>query len=235
MTRGEYEHVLGQYGSWNIDKLRVVRRPLSAYQEAFAQGAQAFTGIGKKEHVDKFFHLYTEMALRNPETGEKQVVKLEKNQTLKALDAQLGGVPEPAQGLTVDTSVWDGGARTLGEFEARRRDHHENALGQSFHNYSVRTNNCQTWTTSGLDANGLSTPPVHKWVNQPLADALPSWFGSFLQPLTDARALVDRVVDHFRRGHNARSTPISSHIAKAPPHLEWRPHRIEFPREAAID
>lgn len=232
MTKGEYDDILDQYKDWKIDKLRVVRRPLAGYQEMFAQGAQAFSGIGKKDHVDKFFHLYTEMALRHPETGERQVIKMEKNQTLKALDAQLGGVPEPAQGMAIDTSAWGKGGRTFGEYEARHLDHHVNVLGKSYHNYSVRLNNCQSWTTSGLDANGLSSAEAKSFVNQPLAEALPSWFGAFLQPLTDARAFVDKIIDKFRGGHNAKKTPISEHIAKAPPHVAWQPHRVEFPTGA---
>jgi hypothetical protein len=211
MTKGEYETIMNQYGDWEIIKLRVGRKPLDKYQELVAQGAQALGGT-KGKHVDRFFHTYAEFALKHKTTGAKQVVMLEKNQTLKALDGRLGGLMPDHDAINIPVDKIKG--RSLKEYEDRHMDYHLNVLKKPYHHYSVRQNNCQVFQTSGLAANGLQTEATDKFVNQPLDEVLPKWFGSFLQPLTDLRAGLDVVSDKVKEWwQGPQKTPIIEHMS----------------------
>lgn len=221
MGRDAYDDVMRRFGDWNIEKLRVARRPLVGYQEAFAQGAQALGGTRGK-HVDKFFHTYAEMALRHPTTGERHVVMLEKNQTLNAIHSRPGGIPESHDGFNVDIGKW-GGKRSLAEYEARHRKHFEEVVNKPFDKYSVRDNNCQIWQRGGLAANGVDSEKAAAFTSQPLSEVLPLWFGKFLQPITDLGAKVDAAKDAVRQWWSGKKplakTPISDHI-KPPADVE---------------
>jgi hypothetical protein len=216
MTKGEYQNIMDQYGDWQIVKMRVGRKPLDSYAEKFAQGAQAVGNVfsySKKPHVDKFFHTYAEFALKHKTTGAKQVLLLEKNQTLKALDGRMGGLQPDHDAINIDVSKIKG--RTLQEYEDHHIRHHTKVLGKKYEHYAVRQNNCQVWQTSGLEGNGLRTAATDDFINQPIEEVIPKWFGDFLQPLTDLRARVDLATDAIGSWFSGtKKTPILEHIQK---------------------
>lgn len=198
MGRASYEEALGNYGDWNIEKLRVVRAPLARYQQAFARGAAALNPSKLDgQPVDNFFHTFTEAAVRNPTTGERHVVLLEKNQTLNAKVNRSGGLHPSHDALNVDTSKWGAGGRTLAGYEAKHAYYHENRLGKDFEDYDVRNNNCQVYTQSGLVGNGVSTPETRSFVNQPIEQVIPNWFGVALKPLTSVAAVTSNLYDYL--------------------------------------
>lgn len=222
MGKRAYQDVLQRFGGWHIEKLRIARRPIAAYQEAVGQGA---SWLGGTKHVDRLFHTYAEMALRDPATGARHVVLIEKNQTLNAEHSRPGGIPHSHDGINIDISTW-GGVKTLEAYEAAHEQYMGQVMDKDFERYSVRDNNCQVWQMAGLKGNSVATPESDRFVKQGLPEILPKWFGVFLQPITDLGAVVDSVKDAAAAWWSGKSklasTPISDHI-KAPPdvaHLE---------------
>ena len=185
MTKATFNKTVEKYSDWRIDKLRIVRQPLPG-------ALQTLGKITSKKHVDKFFHTFSEFALSHPETGEKQVVLLEKNQSLKALEGRSGGLEKSHDAINIDTTNLKG--KTLGNYVDNHKNHYEK-IGKDFHRYSVLNNNCQIFQSTGLEANGVKTPEAHDFINQNVDEILPSWTGKVLQPVTDLAAKFDSLKD----------------------------------------
>lgn len=226
MPKSEYIKARNTYGDWEIEKLRIVRKPLEGYQQNVPQmlsKVKSLLTTGKTPAIDRYFHTYTEFALKNPETGEKHVVMLEKTQTLNAKVNRSGGLDPSHDAMNIDISRM--GKRTLNEYEERHKKYHEDVVGKSYEHYNVVKNNCQAFATTGLAGNDIITPEARTFINQPLEQVLPTWFEGAMQPLTDLAAKAHNFLDYFRGQSELKKSPISQHI-KAPHHMSHQPHRI---------
>lgn len=208
MPRKEFEDALDKYGNYEIEKLRVVRRPLFGNLTEFAQKFAEQKGVPVH---DKYFHLWTEFALKDPLTGAKTVLLTEKNQTLNAVEDRSGGLDDAylglgQQGMNVDLPDPNVHKIKLGEyFGASKAFHEEN--GESFYRYTIKYGNCQHHTINSLNANGLLTPEIEAFANQSAEVIVPTWASFVGNVFSDALALRDTVVekvhgvvDKFRHG-----------------------------------
>ena len=190
MSTLHFRNAEREYGHWRIDKIRVVRKPLS---ERFSF-LKSFTAKPMKQH-DELYHLYSEFALTNPLTNEKQIVAIEKNQTVKAMVGKEGNrtggalgdegaMTKAEEAFSVDPSLLK--TKTFGEFIQNTRNYHHHVLKTDMNEYDLRHANCQDFTIAGLRANGLKvTPEMYSFIHQGASELVPNWAGSGLKAITD--------------------------------------------------
>jgi hypothetical protein len=74
-----------------------------------------------------------------------------------------------------------------------------------FSNYNAATNNCQVFITSALQANGLLTNELSKFINQNAEDIfkqLPQYVGKITDVITDIGARANRLIQGEGTGNN---------------------------------
>jgi len=187
MAFKEFTDVSQKYRDWEVEKLRVVRRPLPSAISSVGRL------VGDFGSFDELFHLYVETSLRDPLTGERTVVMTERNQTLKALDKQSGGVSSSADSA-IDLTHRLGerpSTLTYGEMIENARIRHKTedvGKGKDFATYDVRTNNCQIFVSNLLKANGLYQESDGEFIDQHAEKLLPKWAGNFANKATGMAA-----------------------------------------------
>jgi len=186
MPTAKFDSLIREYGDLEIQRGRVVRKPL--FGSTTEKFLQSVLGVGKVEHHDKYYHLFQELHLKNPNTGESQVVMIERNHTLKAIASRAGGLSGLEQGMKIEGL--DKKNLSFGQYVQNSRDIHEKT-GRSFTRYSLDKNNCQDFTEMTLRANGLYSDEMDEFVNQNAEALLPGWIKKLTQGVTDLAARVD--------------------------------------------
>lgn len=174
-------------GNWVINKMRVVRQPLAGFAQKLGRMV-----VGEPINQDKFFHLWTEFDLINPDTGEHEIVAVEKNERINVMRQLEGGIKPNAEGVNVDLN---GKTISLNEYLYNNRVAHGRA-GRSFDHYSLKNANCSVFTHMGLRGNGLEleNENVMNFIRQPIAELLPSWAERLTNFITDtARNISDMI------------------------------------------
>ena len=196
MAEANFNRLTEKYKDWEIDRQRLVRRPLP---QAF-HAAQWLVGKKRPPHHDRLFHLFTEFRLRHPETGEKAMLMLERNQTLNAEEharghegkKHVGGLAKGHEAVEVQM-VDPHYKGTLGDYLENWREQHEHQ-GKDWRRYDVRTNNCQQFLRSGLIGNNMHRPSYEAFTNQRVDELVPKWAGFFANRLTDSAKGADMAV-----------------------------------------
>lgn len=167
-----------EYGAWRIDKVRTIMTPIP--------GAGVILKPFARKHLDApIAHSSTEFAIRNPLTNERRILKLDKEQTLKAEFTSGGALSNPkSTALQVSTA---GRNVSVGEYIAKNRVFHERHMGVKMDRYSLALANCQMFTSSGLKAAGFDyNPETAALVDQHAPDLVPKWASGTLDKVTDA-------------------------------------------------
>lgn len=187
--------LIQKYGDYQIKKLRIVRKPLN---DLFFKLGNLVT-LGKlkqlqfENDVDKYFHLFCEMYVVNPETDDSQLVLIEKNQRVNVKYGRLGGLNMGEEAFSVP--VPDG--LTVEEFIENAEDYAEKNEPQCpIYIYDVRDCNCQVFVRTLLKGNDLWDSSYADWVIQPAKKLMPHWLGKFVKGVTD----LAHIVNIFYRG-----------------------------------
>ena len=199
MPRADFENAIDKYGDYEIEKLRVIRRPLYG---GLTEVAQKFAAKKGAVVHDKYFHLWTEFALKDPVTGKRTVLLTEKNQTLNAVENRPGGLDDlhlgaGQEGMNIDLPDPSVKKIHLGEYFGASKAFHE-ANGENFNRYSIKYGNCQHHTRNSLAANGLMSDEVDAFVNAKAEEIVPKWASRVGNLFTDAAAFVDNSKDRIR-------------------------------------
>lgn len=212
MPTADFAKITSKYRNYEIEKLRIVRRPLGGVLDKLA------SLVGKdpegKGQPDRYFHLYSEMAIKNPMTGERQVILIERNQTLNAIEGRAGGLPQQHEAINIALPSSD--RMTVGDYITNSKEFHK-MKGKSYSRYNVRTNNCQQFQLANLEASGLLREEHQDFINQNVEEILPRWVEKIANPLTDTAAKVsDFIEEKIKRKPLTQST-VSSHIGGGKP------------------
>ena len=167
-----------EYSAWRIDKVRTIMTPIP--------GAGVVLKPFARKHLDApIAHSSIEFAIRNPLTNERRILKLDKEQTLKAEFTGGGALANPkSTALQVGTN---GRNVSVGEYIAANRRFHENSMGVKMDKYSLALANCQMFTKAGLKAVGFDyNPETAALVDQHAPDLVPKWASGTLDKVTDA-------------------------------------------------
>lgn len=190
--------VLSDVGNHQIERIRLVRTPIFD-NWAFRKIRDIATRGGNKNasHHDKTYHLYQEIMLRDPISGKRELIALEKNERINikrglsagSLQAASGGKIGPDD--VMEVSLGDRKGMTLNDYIAGGKGEYR---GSDYYSYSLRNNNCQRFTYSHLKAAGLGSESVADFVVQKEVARL----GPVLTGVTDAitglaGAVVDRI------------------------------------------
>jgi len=144
--------ILNDIGNHKIKTLKVCRAPiLDAFDKALNVATLGnLTQLKKDSNIDKLFHLFLNIKTENGEN-----YSLEKSETIRMIpypdkrDAQMMDVNLPRR-VTVSELL----NNTI------------KMVGNRIYHYDIITNNCQTFLTWVLEANGLLTDKLYKFINQ---------------------------------------------------------------------
>jgi hypothetical protein len=187
------QNVLVQCGGDEIRSIKVCRTPVSERTENMLKmiSGSAWDRLKREQGFDKFFHLF--MVL---DVGGK-LLHLEKNELI-----HLAYYPSPCEdGMDVPLNR----AETLNEFMANTRAY----MGDKrYFEYDALVNNCQVFVKSNLEANGLLTPQLNKFIYQDLSGliaGLPSHVAPLSKALTDVAGMVNTAIQNSVIGNNAQT------------------------------
>lgn len=196
MPRFAFDKLAKDYKDWNVIKARVVRSPLNAAYQTLGNL------VGNKDYIhDKFYHLYTELALQDPSTGRKQVVRIEKHANVGGVDGRKGGVDDghEARNVEVPDNTATSSRITFGDFVKGGKRQHITEK-RAFYSYNIRDNNCQDWTATNLRGSGLYNDDLDKFVNQHSQDIISPAIGTLATIGTGAIGLKNDIMDAFQYG-----------------------------------
>jgi len=152
-----------EYGGWNVVSWSVCREPLSkglTYVIDLATRGQLLKNKDKLNY-DDIFHLYSDIYLKDPKTGKTKAIRLDKNARVNigsVVPYKKGGscmgVPNIPKNLVFDTLI--------------NKDTDKNT-----YEYSADKFNCQDYTSKRLEAVGLLTEPLRKFIMQDVPALLP--------------------------------------------------------------
>lgn len=185
----EYKRLLNERGGWVVDKFRVVRTPIN-----LPKGLVSVLGIKKPAHHDAFFHLYSEMALRDPKTGKQEVVLLEKNQRINVLRNQSGAIRDKdfkgMEAMEIPIDEKHKGI-TLNELHAHNWYYHARR-GSTFVKYNLVNANCQVFTAGFVNGLGQLHGNAFNFIEQQSETLLPKWLEKPIQGITNLAAGAER-------------------------------------------
>jgi hypothetical protein len=183
---GGSQKIFDKYKGNKIVSIQVARTPLQGAITKFANWASngKFDEKLKELGYDNAFHLFMKVKLDNGKT-----LILEKNERIN-LDESVPTFTAETKQINVPIQK----PILLDEFMEKTRK----MLGDhDFFQYSVSNNNCQKFIKSLLEANGLLTDPIEKFIMQDakeLFSALPSWASSFAQFITDTAGKASQLI-----------------------------------------
>ncbi len=200
----EVRDMLKNYGTWIIQKYRVVRKPV---YEAIDKLANILT-LGDyndrkvSRNIDTYFHLFSEVFCVPPDGDNKEgkLILIEKNQRVNVKYHRLGGIDHdnkkyPEEGINIPLK----GILTIGDWIGNTENYcDKNGVGNNLWKYDATTFNCQNFTNLLLKANGLWTQQIDKFVLQPAEESLPKWLKSVFKGITNLSARIDAFL--FGRG-----------------------------------
>ncbi len=184
-TKG-LEALLGSRQGWVIDELNIVRRPLPKIL------ATASNFLNTKKH-DEIFHLYQQILLRNPATGEQELINFEKHETINTTrNAQR--VVEPENRVKVDL----GGKQITIEEYIKNGQAASTRAGKHYFNYSLTHNNCQDFTLLHLRGNGLGNALNNQaavdFISQNAQSLIPKWATKITDFVTNGLRVIGEVI-----------------------------------------
>lgn len=187
-----YNYATSEYSAYNVERLRFVRQDLGI-------AGQIAKHFSNKPMTNDPFHIATEVLVSNPLTGEKQIILLEKNETLKAKVGRAGGVPGfqgGPGGLEVDVS---GKNLTLGQMNKNVFSYYRDVLEKPIDKYSLACSNCQMFSLNFARASGLDVSgDVEAFVDQNAPALVPGAARPVLNALTDTAAWwSNNITDRF--------------------------------------
>jgi len=155
--------VLERIGDHKIRFLKVCRAPiLDAFDKAINVATLGnLTQLKKDSHIDKLFHLFL-----NITTEQGENYSLEKSETIQM-------IPNPDKRDAQTINITLNRRPTVSELLEKTIK----MVGPSIYHYDIITNNCQTFLTQVLEANGLLTDKLYKFINQDIhaiAEHIPS-------------------------------------------------------------
>lgn len=179
--------VIDKYKDVPIVSMRVVRTPINKYINLIIKALSngKFQEEAKKKGYDTLFHLYLEIYLQ----GVPNPLLFEKNDTAR-LTENPPELTKYSQTMTVPNVAEKG--LTLDEFLTNSI----NAMGSDFWRYRWDTLNCQGQIKKCLEANGLLTPELNKFIVQDVINAgktLSPAVRAGFQGITDLSAIGRRV------------------------------------------
>lgn len=191
-----FDATIAPYASWNIERIRVVRRPMADILPKLSKWT-----IGKSPPTTKsWFHAYTEFHVRDPVSGANRLIALERNANLAAITGRPGGLSGVEEGINIDTNGLGGGDRTLGGYVSRSKEYYaEQKL--SWGRYDLATNNCHHFAMNGLRANGIWKGKYSNWADQNASEVLPKWAAFISRAWTDYSARKENGVLHESNKH----------------------------------
>lgn len=202
------DNLLAGRSNWIIKEIDVVRRPLPSI-------LAKISNLINQKHHDKIFHLYQQIVLVNPETGETERINFEKNESINVI-RDVEKIESPEDRMSIN----------LGEKELSLKDYIENGqkaffkAGKNYGKYSLRLNNCQDFTLLHLRGNGLSDNLANQesidFISQNAPSLIPKWVGRLTEFLTTGARLFAETIKV--------SKPISSQAIGAP---SWMQDDIE--------
>lgn len=178
--------VFNRYKDYTIDKMVVVRTPLSTLSQLFADIASlgTFSKQAKKLGYDRVYHLYMLIYLH----GVEHPFHYEKNETVILKE----GAPATGK-FTQSMPVALHSPITLGQFIHTAQKH---MTPEEYWHYTFQKYNCQRFIKQNLEANGLLTLPLEQFIMQDAAELLaesPSVLKYLTQKASDGAALVRKI------------------------------------------
>jgi len=152
-----------EYGDWNVVSWSVCREPLSSGLTRVIDLATRGQLLKNKDKLnyDDIFHLYSDIYLKDSKTGKTKAIRLDKNARVN-----IGSVVPYKKGgscMGVGNIPKDLIFRTL-----INKDTDKNTW-----EYSSDRFNCQDYTSKRLEAVGLLTEPLRKFIMQDVPALLP--------------------------------------------------------------
>jgi hypothetical protein len=173
--------LLAERGDYEIDKIRVNRRPISenSYINTIFK-----TIAGNPTNDATFNHTWLELSLKDKNSDKREVVAISKALNIdvkRNLTGEIKDLTEKSKSYVESKNInIDGKNITLNEFIDNAKMQHLRT-GKQFEKYSLRCYNCQIFSLLSLKGSGFADDDVVKFINQDAEKVVPSW----LQKLTD--------------------------------------------------
>lgn len=184
-------HMLAKYAKATVDNVIIRREPIAS----LINTALNFISLGKwnevraKLNFDKLFHLSMVVQLRNPNAylvvEKNEVINISDKFKMRSDRMEYITVPVPCC-----VNFWD--------FMRKAQE----AKGDSFFQYDAFNNNCQMFIDGILNANGINTPEVQKFVLQDVTNLL-SDLPEYIQPFARLTTNIAGVADTILQGQGA--------------------------------
>ena len=158
-------------------------------------------------------HSRTDLVIRDPSTGSRELLTVEKAHVLSASIGKSSGMGlrKGEVAKTFDTTRFSN-AKTVGEFLQNNRATHERNVGMKWDKYNLALANCQNFTANGLEASGLRlSADERSFIVQDAKGMVPKVAQPFLNTVTDAASWFTNSV--LERNINL---PVSYNVA---PHV----------------
>lgn len=198
-----------KYSEWEVEDMSVVRRPLPTMIEGVLRKFGNKTALAQH---DKLFHLFLETTLVDPLTGERHVVRTERNETLGA--KKIADSEKVAREIGEEELKINLAGRpplTYGDMLDRARDLHaatrSSTNTKNFTTYALKDNNCQQFVKTIMMANGLWDSSEHaKFIDQKAETLVPNWGSKILNAIT---GIGEAVSNRFRSNKIAPATALA--------------------------
>jgi hypothetical protein len=177
---------LEKYGDWIILQLKIVRTPLNIIWEKLANIATLgkFNKFKLSNNIDNYFHLFSEMVLKDPHTGHIKPLLLEKNELVDIKDVLGNSRLKNEEVLNIPLHKRITLEQYLRNGERYAKDHNE----CPFYVYDATNCNCQLFQRTLLKGNGLWKPQYERFIVQDVESAIPRWLSKFVKGTTNLAA-----------------------------------------------
>ena len=182
------QHMLNKYGDWYITQITIAKRQLSPILEKLAN----IVTFGKYEknkkeiEIDKYFHIYMILTLKNPNTDQIKNIKLEKEARVKWSDnGNIEKGSEVVEILFHKTITLNNFINAGEEYNKKYDNKHKIYI------YDAISSNCQHFIKDMLISNDLWDPTLEKFVIQDVNSAVPSYLGKIIKTGTNIAHRID--------------------------------------------
>jgi hypothetical protein len=177
--------MLEKFGNETVTSIVVARVPLSSFVTNLLNviSLGTYEKSIRESPYEKMFHLF--MIINGKFTLEKNSVLnfVESTKALSQKDVEKMDVPMTGESFTIQ-QMFDKTVEKIGM--------------KDFTNYRATSTNCQHLIMSILDANGLLTEDLKEFIYQnprEIFDRMPTFAQKIGQTLTDAEAIVDKIIE----------------------------------------